>query len=290
MTESDPTQPPAPEANPDPTDSGATNPGTAASGPGTSTGTGDGSVGTALFGKHLATKAPMTTAWLTGIAILAIAMTILLPLVLILMRPEDTVLRYINDDAYARGTITLLFSLGTIGVAMIVTITGVWRVLAGQDASAKARFDRGKDVLAILVGILGTIIGFYFANSQDDDAGSAIAIAGPEVEAAPSGEGLTLSLALAGGTPPYLYSLTFDPPVEGDWENLTTESGLIRQDLGNASTVGKNGSLGVTIDVRDDRNVRFEHEASLKLPSSPAPASPTPDSSPAASPPQTPPS
>ncbi len=58
----------------------------------------------------------------------------------------------------ARNVITLVVSVGTISLAIILVLA----VLLQEDPSAMARFEKGKEVLTILVGILGTIVGFYF--------------------------------------------------------------------------------------------------------------------------------
>ena len=64
----------------------------------------------------------------------------------------------IRDTEYARGFITVLFGVGTIGIALLVTLSAIFLT----DANAKERFDRGKEVLSLLLGIFGTIIGFYY--------------------------------------------------------------------------------------------------------------------------------
>jgi hypothetical protein len=70
----------------------------------------------------------------------------------------------ITDIAFARGLITLLFSVGTIAIAVVLTFAALFQT----DADAKDRFARGKEVLTILIGILGTIVGFYFGSLNID--------------------------------------------------------------------------------------------------------------------------
>ena len=69
---------------------------------------------------------------------------------------NSNILRDLSDPAVARGLITLLFTIATVWVAMVITLAAVSK--DGDDD----KFNRGKDVLTILVGILGTIIGYYF--------------------------------------------------------------------------------------------------------------------------------
>ncbi len=65
---------------------------------------------------------------------------------------------------YARGMITLLFAVGTVMIALLLTLSAIF--LTGDDA--KERFDRGKEVLSLLIGIFGTIIGFYFGSATQE--------------------------------------------------------------------------------------------------------------------------
>ena len=62
----------------------------------------------------------------------------------------------------ARGLITFLFSLITIAVILIVIIALLWM---DKDQDLDNRFTKAKDIIAILVGILGTIVGFYFGSN-----------------------------------------------------------------------------------------------------------------------------
>jgi len=67
----------------------------------------------------------------------------------------------LSDPGVARGLITLLFSIATVWVVMLLALTAI------SDKSDDEKFRRGKDILTVLVGIFGTIIGYYFgAESQ----------------------------------------------------------------------------------------------------------------------------
>jgi hypothetical protein len=63
----------------------------------------------------------------------------------------------------ARGLITFLFSFITIAVILIVIIALLWM---DKEEDIDSRFTKAKDIIAILVGILGTIVGFYFGNAS----------------------------------------------------------------------------------------------------------------------------
>jgi hypothetical protein len=70
-------------------------------------------------------------------------------------------LKNLSDKEIARGLITFLIAITTVGVALILAISTL--VLGAGDEGDK-RFDRGKQVLSVLIGVLGTIVGFYFGS------------------------------------------------------------------------------------------------------------------------------
>jgi len=68
----------------------------------------------------------------------------------------------INSAEYARGLITLIFSGGTMLIAVLLVLY----VITSDSAVAKERFGHGKEVLTLLIGVFGTILGFYFGKSD----------------------------------------------------------------------------------------------------------------------------
>jgi len=70
----------------------------------------------------------------------------------------DEFLESLGTIERVRGLITFFFALGTVGVAIIL----VAAVFTNDAKDLKERFDMGKQVLTALIGILGTIVGFYF--------------------------------------------------------------------------------------------------------------------------------
>lgn len=71
-------------------------------------------------------------------------------------------LKLLSDTETARGLITFLITVATVGIALILAISTV--VLSEGEGGDK-RFDRGKQVLSVLIGVLGTIVGFYFGSA-----------------------------------------------------------------------------------------------------------------------------
>jgi hypothetical protein len=66
----------------------------------------------------------------------------------------------ISQIGYARGLITYILAIGTVAVALVLVVSA----LLGTDAS-KGSFDRGKEILTVMIGIFGTILGFYFGQA-----------------------------------------------------------------------------------------------------------------------------
>lgn len=61
----------------------------------------------------------------------------------------------------ARGLVTFLFAVATIAVVLITIIATFW-VKADEVA---ARSGVAKEIITILIGIMGTILGFYFGSA-----------------------------------------------------------------------------------------------------------------------------
>jgi hypothetical protein len=79
-------------------------------------------------------------------------------------RPEF--LTSLATTEHARGLVTFLFAFATIAVVLITVIATFW-VNPDEVASRGAM---AKEILAILIGIMGTILGFYFGSPNDAPA------------------------------------------------------------------------------------------------------------------------
>ncbi|HVR27081.1 MAG TPA: PASTA domain-containing protein [Candidatus Polarisedimenticolia bacterium] len=88
-----------------------------------------------------------------------LGLTVLGLIVYAITQSDQAFLSSLADKERARGLITFLIAISTVGVAIILSISTL--ILAAGDDGDK-RFDRGKQVLSVLIGVLGTIVGFYF--------------------------------------------------------------------------------------------------------------------------------
>jgi hypothetical protein len=126
----------------------------------------------------------------------------------------------------ARGLITFLVTLGTVAIAIMLSLTAI------LTRDFDKRIVVGKEILTILVAVLGTIVGFYYgatAAKPAEPGGAnnannrpAISVEAPKLTRGSDGA-LTLTANLTGGTKPYQYSVKFSPETIGPIDNKQTD-------------------------------------------------------------------
>jgi hypothetical protein len=113
---------------------------------------------------------------------------------------DSGVLARMSDSTFARGLITYLFAVVTVGTAVVIV---VYSLTTGD---ADKQFERGKDILSLLLGVFGTIVGFYFGSekgkSEQQLQLTPLLLGSSDV--AP-GEMTTVSAHVKGGNPPYRF-------------------------------------------------------------------------------------
>jgi hypothetical protein len=110
--------------------------------------------------------------------------------------------------SFARGLITYLFAVVTIGTAVVL-------VLSALLGSEKEKFDRGKEVLGLLLGVFGTMVGFYFAselNQKESQAQLSISPILVSTSEVPSGGTVNVSAVVRGSRGSAAVSV-----CRGDW-------------------------------------------------------------------------
>ena len=117
---------------------------------------------------------------LAGAAIFVLAAIGLVVLGFGILQTKDIVDK-ISHVAYARGLITYILAIGTVAVALVLVVSA----LLGSDAN-KDNFDRGKEILTVMIGIFGTILGFYFGQASST-AGTPGKSPSPSPAVAPAG-------------------------------------------------------------------------------------------------------
>jgi hypothetical protein len=161
----------------------------------------------------------------------------------------------LKDHDLARGVITYLVAGTTVAIAMILVMASIFS--GGKDLDK--RFTLGKEVLTVLTAVLGTIIGFYYgASTKTDGAGSRAASAiyqAANLKFTPEqpkvGTPFNLSGNIIGGTPPYTYSIKFDPDVmTPPVTDQVSQDGKISHDL-QVSGEAKPGEVSFVIEIKD---------------------------------------
>jgi hypothetical protein len=132
----------------------------------------------------------------------------------------------LRDREYARGLITFIISVSTIILGFVLVM---YSLFGGADPDEQ-RFRRGREVFSGLMGVLGTIVGFYFGASQPTTR---------DLQAAPidvitSADGTRQVVTyVSGGTAPYHYVVRYpDSPAGKESAAVSTrvaEAGWIRE-------------------------------------------------------------
>ncbi len=139
------------------------------------------------------------------------------------------VLTNMADREYARGLITFLFALVTIGTALVLIVSAL--VGSGDEMSEK-QFQHGKEVFSLLLGVFGTIVGYYFGSTFPSSPPVPLRISALEVlpKTAAPGSAITIRALIAGGTPPYHYSIGAGQAKPGSAVKMS-EDGLVTEQL-----------------------------------------------------------
>ena len=146
----------------------------------------------------------------------------------------------------ARGLLTLLVGVVTIFIGLII-VAGMW--LGDGDAESEKKFARSKEIFALLMSVLGTILGFYFGSEKSGAAReAALGVTAPVVSrsvGAPA-NGM-IATTISGGRPPYLYAIVSTNP-NLSVTNLAAPGGII---FHNFSNVPAGQTLAFELVVQD---------------------------------------
>jgi hypothetical protein len=94
----------------------------------------------------------------TGIVVTVIA-ALLLYLIFYVLTHMD--IQNLGGDS-TRGVLAFLFGITTVGIVIMVVVAVFFEA---RETTLDDRFQRGKDILTILIGLLGAILGYYFGQA-----------------------------------------------------------------------------------------------------------------------------
>ena len=178
-------------------------------------------------------------------------------------------LESLQHTEIARGLITFLIAMATVSIAIIVAL---YAVLSEDSTLVKERFPLAKEVLTLLIGILGTILGFNFGSA--DKIGATLDIGDIQVTAQ------QFYTRVSGGTKPYRYSVTSSDSDFPALQQGVSDDGWIIQPLQKAPKAGST----ITIEVTDSKESRATKKRSVAQESTQKPAPGTPSVPPSQSP------
>jgi len=159
-------------------------------------------------------------------------------------------LEFLSTIPGARGLITFLIAIGTIAIAVILTLASV--IMEASDTDAlKERLSKGKEILTVLVGVLGTIVGFYFASNPEGSVASKMTVAVIDApKSVEAGADFSVLAMTTGGELPYDSTpiITVGKGVEG--EGSVNEQGVVKVKFKVAADV-KSGAIPFVVGLRD---------------------------------------
>lgn len=171
----------------------------------------------------------------SGPLIVFYLMLVLIVGILVALVGNAPILSRLSDTNFARGVITFIIVVGTLGLAFVMVYQSFFSTSASDDG-----FRRAREVFAGFMGVLGTIVGFYFGSAEKPSA--ALELSAVRITES------RLATYVSGGVRPYKYfirsSATEFPEIKG-----SSEDGWILEQLVKSP---KPGSV-VTVEVIDGK-------------------------------------
>jgi hypothetical protein len=177
---------------------------------------------------------------------------------------DGGLLERLGTPQFARGLITYLFAITTICAAVVLLVASLTTLVGLPEAEANEKYQRGKDVLGLLLGVFGTIVGFYFGTSTEGGPGTQLTVTAPALspdEVLP-GQPTTLTSAVSGGSPPYRFAIGTSGDAFGDFESVQTNGVIVVQISGDAFPA--DGDYEVRLRVVDSIGTVKDADAELQ--------------------------
>jgi hypothetical protein len=135
------------------------------------------------------------------------------------------VLRNMASPEYARGLITFLFAVMTIGTALVLVVSAL---IGSDNVASEKQFQHGKEVFSLLLGVFGTVLGYYFGSAHRGTARSDLKVSEimvlPEIRRA--SQEVTVRAWIVGGMCPCQYSVALGNDIPGESTDVPA-SGII---------------------------------------------------------------
>lgn len=156
-----------------------------------------------------------------------------------------------------RSMITFLIAVVTVGIALILVLA----TILSDSPDREKRFSQGKEVLTALLGVLGTIVGFYFGISQDQVKGLDF---DPVVISKETDKPATLSTSVHGGKAPYFFEITFTPASIPPVKDKTLD-GHIKAVIGADAKQDTDVSFLISVTDSEGKTGSIEYKQAVRL-------------------------
>jgi uncharacterized membrane protein len=184
---------------------------------------------------------------------------------------RGNVLVSMGRSEFARGLITYLFAIVTICIAVALMLSAVVATTEETEATEK-RFQRGKEILSLLLGVFGTIVGFYFGSDtsnvnrpeQQPPQLSTLDFTPSPFSIANSGGKVTVRAVVKGGMPPYRYAISRSTSDSPTLEDAAGEGGWIIRDV-ELKDVKEGQPATIRIVVQDAAKRGVEQAAAVQV-------------------------
>jgi hypothetical protein len=157
------------------------------------------------------------------------------------------------EPAFARGLITFVICLATVGLAFML-------ICYAFSESSDDRFKRAREIFAGMLGIMGTIVGFYFGAASTGAA--PLALADIQVR------GAEVATYVTGGAPPYQGAIKATGKFGKDEPLTLPKEAQILSDNGWVRFVFTKplDTAAIEIEVKDSQNRTATRKAAFQAP------------------------
>jgi len=178
---------------------------------------------------------------------------------------DHGVLSGMGRTDFARGLITYLFAIVTIGIAVALVLSALINPQSSPEHDA--RFQQGKEILALLLGVFGTMVGFYFGSETVAASKAEQLLQVSTLDIAPQPVSPTGSFTfrgvVRGGTAPYRFGAA-QGSDKVDLTDVAGEGGWIVKQL-QLKTPKPGESQYIHLLIQDGAGKQIEQYAAIKV-------------------------
>jgi hypothetical protein len=166
----------------------------------------------------------------------------------------------------ARGLITFLVAVCAVAVILLTAINIFW----GNNATFNDRFAAAKDLVTLVVGVLGTILGFYFGTLTSERLLQLSFDSPASYSVVATGSDINVRATARNGASPYNFDLLVvdaeGKPVSKSVDNKQSDNSSIREDIKAPTAPGK---YSIILLLRDAKGLQTKASLDFVVKSAP---------------------